>query len=192
MEDVSAPHLFRRVFHLISPIFLGYYWIPDPLPNGVHREALLILFFGTAVMVEVARIALRIPLFGMRTYEADRMSAYAWGAIGLVFALLFFPMVLVIPVFCGMAWIDPLCAWSRRAKTYPWVPAIAYAGVFAGLLLAERTLSPLEVSAFTAIAAPLALIAEYPDFPRVDDDFLMTIVPLLALTAVFSSVTALL
>ena len=192
MEEVAAPHLFRRVFHLVSPVFLAYYWVPDPLPGGVAREALLILFVATAMAIEVVRIALRIPIFGMRGYESERISAYAWGTMGLLLGFLLFPMILVIPVFCGMAWIDPLAAWSRRTGRYPWLPAIGYATVFAGVLLAVGTLNPAEAAALTAIAAPVALLAEYPDIRVVDDDFLMTVVPLLVLTPALPLVQALL
>jgi len=192
MESVPPPHLFRRLFHLASPVFLVYYWIPPDLVGGLARQGLLFLFLGSALCVEVARIALRIPVFGMRHYEAARFSAYAWGTIGLALGFLFFPWVLVIPAFCGMAWIDPLAAWSRRTGRYPWLPAIGYAAVFAGVLLAVGTLNLAEAAALTTIAAPVALLAEYPDIRVVDDDFLMTVVPLLVLTPALPLVQALL
>ena len=192
-EEVPAPHLFRRLFHLASPVFLAFYWIPEDLgATGIRKEALLLLAVGTVLVVDVARIALRIPVFGLRKYEAGRVSAYAWGTIGLALGFAFFPMVLVIPAFCGMAWIDPLCAWSRRTGRFPWLPAIAYAAVFASLLVIVGKLNPLELGALTAIATPVALLAEYPDIRVVDDDFLMTIVPLIALTPLLGPITVLL
>ena len=192
MESVPPPHLFRRLFHLASPVFLVYYWIPPDLAGGLARQGLLFLFLGSALCVEVARIALRIPVFGMRAYEAARFSAYAWGMIGLALGFLFFPWILVIPAFCGMAWIDPLAAWSRRTGRYPWLPAAGYAAAFAGILLVLGVLSVPEVAALTAIAVPVALLAEYPDIRVVDDDFLMTIAPLLVLTPALPLVQALL
>ncbi len=192
MESVPPPHLFRRLFHLASPVFLAYYWIPPSLAGGLTRQGLLLLFLGSALCVEVARIALGIPVFGMRHYEAARFSAYAWGTIGLALGLLFFPPVLVIPAFCGMAWIDPLAAWSRRTGRYPWPPAAGYAVAFAGVLSAFGSLTPGEAAALTAIAVPVALLAEYPDIRVVDDDFLMTVVPLLVLTPALPLVQALL
>ena len=194
-EGVPAPHLFRRLFHLASPVFLVYYWIPPDLGNpqtGLTREALLLLSAGTVLAVDLGRLALRIPVFGLRKYEAGRVSAYAWGTIGLALGFAFFPMVLVIPAFCGMAWIDPLCAWSRRTGRYPWLPAVAYALVFAFLTGGFGGLTILKVAALTAIATPLALLAEYPDIRVVDDDFLMTMVPLIALWPLLYPILALL
>src|SRR3970040_471184 len=153
MESVPPPHRFRRLFPLASPVFLVYYWIPPDLVGGLARQGLLFLFLGSALCVEVARIALRIPVFGMRHYEAARVSApagcgaYAGGTIGLALGFLFFPWILVIPAFCGMAWIDPLAAWSRRTGRYPWLPAIGYAPVFAGVLVAGGALKPAEAAA---------------------------------------------
>lgn len=194
MEPVPTPHLFRRLFHLASPAFLFYYWIPETLgATGITRQALLLLALGTVLSVDVARIALRIPVFGLRKYEAGRVSAYAWGTIGLALGFVFFPPVLVIPAFCGMAWIDPLCAWSRKAGRYPWLPAIGYAATFSSVLtITASGLSPLAIAALTAIATPVALLAEYPDIRVVDDDFLMTIVPLIALWPVLGPIRALL
>ncbi len=181
-EDVAPPHLFRRLFHLASPVFLVYYWIPDPLAPGLSRLSLTLLLFGTAMGVEVVRVALRIPLFGLRGYETERPSAYAWGSIGLLIGLLFFPPFLVIPAFCGMAWVDPLCSWFRRRGNYPALPASAYAAVFVGFLSAAHL--PIAIIAIlTAVATPSALLAEYPQIRDVDDDFLMTVVPLVTTTA---------
>jgi hypothetical protein len=194
VDAVAGPRLFRRLFHLASPVFLLYYWLPEDLGGtGIRRQALLLLAVGTVLSVDVARIALRIPVFGLRKYEAGRLSAYAWGTIGLAIGLALFPPILVIPVFCGMAWIDPLCASSRATGRYPWLPAIGYAAMFASLLVIVRGgLSPLAIVALTAIAAVVALLAESVDLRLVDDDFLMTIVPLVALTIVLGPIQALL
>jgi len=192
--EVPAPHMFRRLFHLASPVFLLYYWVPEEIgTTGIRRQALLLLVVGTVLALDVGRIALRIPVFGLRKYEAGRISAYAWGTIALAIGFVFFPPVLVIPAFCGMAWIDPLCAWTRRTRRYPSLPATAYAVVFASVLVVIGSgLDSLEIAALTGIATPVALLAEYPDIRVVDDDFLMTIVPLIALWPLLGAITALL
>src|SRR5437879_1007039 len=100
--------MFRRLFHLASPVFLLYYWIPEEIgTTGIRRQALLLLVVGTVLALDVGRIALRIPVFGLRTYEAGRISAYAWGTTALATGFVFFPPVLVIPAFC------------RLPRTYP-------------------------------------------------------------------------
>src|SRR3990170_5404853 len=94
---------FRRAFHVASPLFLGYYLIPEDLGGGITRMALTLLFLGTAACVEIARIALGVRLFGMREYEGERVSAYAQGSLGLAFGLFVIqdPRI-VVPVFIGM------------------------------------------------------------------------------------------
>ena len=107
--------VFRRSFHIFSPIFLGYYLLPEDLGGGITRTGLSAVFVGTALCIEIARIALGIRLLGLRPYEGQRVSAYAQGLLGLAFGLFVIrdPRI-VIPVFLGMAWIDPLAALCRR------------------------------------------------------------------------------
>ena len=184
-DEIAPPHLFRRILHLASPAFLVYYVLPEDLGFGLTRLSVTILVFGTAMAIEVVRVALRIPLFGLRGYETGRLSAYAWGSLGLLTGLLYFPPQFVIPVFCGMAWIDPLCSWSRQRGTYPALPALAYAALFLAFLAAFRFPSP-AIAILTAIATASALLAEYPRIEVIDDDFLMTVVPLLTTAAAAS------
>ena len=110
--------------HIVSPIFLSYYLLPEQLGAGITRTSVTLLFLGTAACIEIARIALGIRLFGMRPYEGKRVSAYAQGALGLALAFFLFDHLLgtrapyfVVPVFLGMAWIDPLAALARRRSS---------------------------------------------------------------------------
>src|SRR6266487_3753077 len=77
----------RRAVHIVSPVFLAFYLIPETLPGGISRTAITLLFLGTAACIEIARMALGIPLLGLRPYEGQRVSAYAQGALGLAFGL---------------------------------------------------------------------------------------------------------
>src|SRR2546427_10118603 len=106
--------VFRRTFHIVSPIFLGYYLLPEDLGGGINRTGLSAVFVGTALCIELARFALGIRLLGLRPDEGQRVSAYAQGLLGLAFALLVIrePRI-VVPVVLGMAWIDPLACVGR-------------------------------------------------------------------------------
>src|SRR6058998_503263 len=127
--DVSST--FRRAFHLISPVFMAYYLLPEELGGGITRTSVTLLFLGAATCIEISRIALGLRMFGMRTYEEQRVSAYAQGALGLAFGLFVIrdPRI-VVPVFLGMAWIDPLAALCRRRGWPRFVPTAAYLVLF--------------------------------------------------------------
>lgn len=177
---------FRRLFHLAAPIFLGYYLIPETIGPNLTRLNLVILFLGTAMCIEVARIALGLRLFGMRPYETQRVSAYAQGALGLAFGLFVIqdPRI-VVPVFLGMAWIDPFAALCR-AKSWPRSFAVA---AYAGLFLASSYpvqyfvgFYRLDVTIlFTVVATTTAMLVEGPKGRQLDDDLLMQVVPMSAL-----------
>lgn len=189
---MQGASVFRRAFHLASPIFLGFYLVPEALAPGLTRNHVTWLFLGTAWCIEIARIALDLQLFGMRAYEGRRVSAYAQGSIGLAFALFFIqdPRI-VVPAFLGMAWIDPLAAFSRKRRWPVVVPIAAYAAVFfAATTLVGAFLEPWPVDVrigFTALATTTALLVEGPRVPQLDDDLLMQVVPMTILWALASA-----
>lgn len=186
MDGAAA---FRRVFHLASPLFLGYYLIPEDVGGGISRTALTLLFLGTAACVEIARIALGVNLFGMRPYEGNRVSAYAQGTAALAFGIFVVgePQI-VVPVFIGMAWIDPLAAYARRRGWTRGLPILAYGILFLGV---EAALTPFVPDPFpwptkvlfAALATATAMPLEGPRVPQLDDDLLMQLVPMAVLTA---------
>src|SRR3989475_5021971 len=168
---------FRRAMHIVSPVFLSYYLLPEDLRpgSGVTRTSVTLLFLGTAACVEIARIALGIRLFGMRPYEGQRVSAYAQGALGLGIALfLIRDPTIVIPVFLGMAWIDPLAAAARKNQ---WPRALVVAAYFGLFIATEFAMTGTTNTGWVFIAAVLAttsaMLVEGPKIPQLDDDLLM-------------------
>ncbi len=173
---------FRRVFHLVSPAFLSYYILPDQITPNIGRLSLTLLFIGTAGCVEIARIALGVKLFGMRPYEGQRVSAYAQGMVGLVYGLFVIrdPRI-VVPVFLGMAWIDPLAAYCRTHGHSRIIPTGTYLGVFVAAELLMRSFSVPYTLLYGAVATAAAVLAEGPKIPQVDDDLLMQVIPMTVL-----------
>src|SRR5437867_2135739 len=53
---------FRRAMHIVSPVFLSYYLLPEDLRagSGITRTSVTLLFLGTAACIEIARFALGI------------------------------------------------------------------------------------------------------------------------------------
>jgi hypothetical protein len=185
------PHgpLFRRAFHIASPVFLVYYALPPDLWTGnlVSREVGLLLLLLIFLIAEGVRLITGRTVFGLRDYEAKQISAFTWAAMGLTMAFLLFPMPLVIPILFGVAWVDPLCAVARRRpRWYPFVPLGAYFPLALVTLWTEVTLGitgiPLwSASIMAALAASVAIAAEAPKIAAVDDDFRMLLAPLIAL-----------
>ncbi len=178
--DHSA--VFRRIFHIVSPAFLAYYLIPETVTPNITRLSVTLLFIGTAGCIEIARIALGLRLFGMRPYEGQRVSAYAQGLLGLVIGIFLFPELIVVPVFLGMAWIDPLRSWCRRRQR----PAVLAIAAYAVLFFAAQTLiggvpSLTARLAYAAVATTVAMSVEGPRIPQVDDDLMMQVLPMVAL-----------
>ncbi|HKZ64099.1 MAG TPA: hypothetical protein VJ400_06625 [Thermoplasmata archaeon] len=181
--------LVRRTFHLASPVWLVWYWMPPDAWIGVRKELVLLFFLCGALLIEAGRLITGRQFLGLRGYESGRLSAYAWGSLGLAVGLLFFPGEIVIVTFWGMAWIDPLCAHMRKKRGDPWVPFVAYVALaaFLSLLVVPTALystspwSPEVIAVFAPLAAIVALAAERPNLKHVDDDFLMHVLPMVVL-----------
>jgi hypothetical protein len=154
--------------------------MPEDAWIGVPRLALLALFLGIALAFEAGRLALGVDVFGLRDYEHNRVAAYAWGGVGLALALLFFPAEIGVPVVVGMAWVDPLCAWSRARGLHPYVPLAGWFAIGAALMIVLAVPAARAIL-LAAVGAAVAVAAEAPHLRWVDDDFSMIVAPLLAL-----------
>ncbi|MDD1743819.1 MAG: hypothetical protein LUO85_04250 [Methanomassiliicoccales archaeon] len=170
-----------------SPVFLIYYWLPDPLwAGGPGRQIGLIFALFLTLIFEAVRMTRQLKIIGMRPYESNRMSAAAWAGIAIVFAFLFFPLKVTAPVIFGMAWIDPLCGELRKRKSrlYPNLPKVAY---FVLVLVVMTATVGLSVGVLLAalISAPVAISVEKTKTRFLDDDFTMIFIPLIVVAIVF-------
>jgi hypothetical protein len=180
-------HWFRRFIHILAPIFLLYYAVPNPIwDGGPSKELVLVLFLMVVLTFEAYRLAYKPKIIGIRSYEYQRMSAAAWAAVGLTFTFLFFPLEFAAPAVIGMGWVDPLCGELRkmRSRLYPTLPLVVY------FIIAISTMTYLigfnaQVVAASAVATVLAIVIEKPRLKYLDDDFLMLVVPLIGIWLVF-------
>ncbi len=179
-------HIFRRMFHLCAPFFLIYYLLPGRFLY-LSKEAWLIIGLILLLVLEAARLFLGKVFFGMREYEKDQISAYAWAGMGITMAFLLFPMPFVACAVTGLGWTDPLIGELRKRKKmgyYPWFPIAFYFLIVISCLFLFSDI-PLFAMIILAFVGSLGAIAvEKPKIP-VDDDFLMLIIPLLVMTLVY-------
>ena len=180
-------HILRRLIHISSPIFLIYYWLPDPLwAEGPGRQVGLVFALLLTVAFEAFRMSSHLQIIGMRPYESNRMSAAAWAGIALVFAFLFFPLEVAAPAVFGMAWIDPLCGELRTHKSplYPNFPKVAYFVLALAIMTATVGLSVGTLIA-AVLSALVAVSVEKVNTRFLDDDFTMIVIPLIVIAFVF-------
>jgi hypothetical protein len=175
--------LLRRAVHMSTPLFLVYYFLPDPLLWGIdNRVALLILYAGVMTF-ELLRLIFEPTIIGMREYERYRVSAAAWASTAFTVAFVFFPFEFAAPAMIGMGLVDPLIGELRfrSSHLYPMLPAGVYLLItFVSLAsLMEADLSMIAMASLTATF--LALAVERMRTRLVDDDFLMVIVPMIGL-----------
>lgn len=182
-----SSHLFRRVFHTTAAIYLVYYLLPDELWPGFYKWHGVVVVVLLTFIIELVRLKKRKILFGLRKYEKNRISAFAWFALGMGIAVLFFKMEFVVPVVIGMALIDPLIGEVRRMKAelYPLLPTICYAIIMLICMLLLTSHNFLIIVFFTIIGTLTAIASESLEIKGIDDDFLMIISPLLVLTVTY-------
>jgi hypothetical protein len=177
----------RRLVHISAPVFLIYYYLPDPVfPGLVGKQPGLFLFLALILVIEALRLYFSPHIIGMREYENYRISAAAWTAMGLTIALAFFPVGIVAPVILGMGWIDPIMGImrARKSKYYPAVPIVLYFTLMIVPLTYFFGLTPLVLVA-SIMATFLGIMSEVKKNWYIDDDFTMIIIPLLGLYAFF-------
>lgn len=179
----------RRLVHISAPVFLVYYYLPDPvLPGLFGKQPGLFLFLALILVIEALRLYFSPHIIGMRDYENYRISAAAWTAMALTVSLAFFPMEITLPVIFGMGWIDPLMGImrARKSKYYPAVPVILYFLIMIVPLTYFFGLNPTIVVA-SIVATFLGIMSEMKKNWYIDDDFLMIVVPLLGLFAILAA-----
>ncbi len=169
---------------MTAMIYLFYYLLPEELFPGFFKWYGVVIVLAVVLIAEGLRLKTGKLLFGMRNYEKNRVSAFTWFAIGMSLALLFFKMEYVVPVIIGMALVDPLIGEIRRrkAKLYPFLPSLIYGIILFLCLFILFEMSIIFLVLFSFIATFFAIFAEWWDIKYIDDDFLMAIIPLLALS----------
>jgi hypothetical protein len=180
-------HWLRRFIHMLAPLFLVYYAIPNPIwEGGPSKELLLICALIIVLVFEAYRLTFKPKILGIRSYEYQRVSAATWAALGMTSTFLFFPLEYAAPVVIGMGWIDPLCGELRRVESrlYPALPLAVYF-IIALLTMTYLIGFNIQVVLASIVATILAIAIEKPRLKYLDDDFLMLVVPILGIWVVF-------
>ncbi|HTT45288.1 MAG TPA: hypothetical protein VMH38_04645 [Thermoplasmata archaeon] len=187
-DEELGDRAWRRILHLLGAAVLVYYLIPDDFFVIAPKEYVLLGALLAMFVLEALRHAVGLQLPTIRPYEANRVASFAFYALALVLAVLLFPKPIGAAVVLGTAIVDPLAGELRR-RDAPFLmgvltPFVVYAVLaFAGMAAVGDW--PIGISAALAVvAAPIAVAAERPKWPWIDDDLVMTLAPALVLYAV--------
>lgn len=175
LDDVQPrPHGFRRMIHVSGACVLVYYLYPDSvLWIYILKIIIMLTILISAMIVEGLRLSNRLGegfLFPFRTYEANRVGAYIWFSISISALLLFFPQQIAGPCILAMCIGDPLIGEIRNKNRI----LCEIAGIVLCLFIFLMFSYPFYIA---FLAGLLAVGAEGIKTKKIDDDFLMPVIP---------------
>ena len=174
-------HLLRRSIHLSMGLLpFVYFTYGERVADAVNMElnqvvAAVVL---VALLAEGVRLTLGVTVFGQRDYEANQVSALAWGAVAVGFVFLLTPHeAYAWPLILSLALGDPLMGELRR-KGMDSKQVMLYATLALWVIwLAcwHQFETPLWMA---VLLAPVCMIAEWPRLRYIDDNATMLLIPL--------------
>ena len=177
-------HILRRMFHL-SMAFIPWIFYEYGDEIGVEwsisKERFASLVIMIIIIGEIIRLKLGFVVFGQRQYEANQVSALAWGGFSVGLVLLMFEEAKYgYPLIFSLTFIDPLLGEARRMgfdKTKVNIIGIAGAAII-WIICWYSVGTPLLLA---VIMAPLVVAAESPRLKWIDDNATMLLIPAAAL-----------
>jgi dolichol kinase len=176
--------LLRRGAHVLVAFTPLYYQLPDELPIvRIQKWVGLVIFFASILAFEAVRLWWGLTFLGLRPHESRNIASHAWAAAGITVALWFFPQDIASVGLVGMALVDPLAGelrgrYKQQSLTIG-IPVAVYFVLSSVVLLAYGFHSLPAVVIVSVIGATTAVVAERQKIPRIDDDFLMIVIPCL-------------
>ena len=174
-------HLLRRGVHL-SMVGIPYLYfvhgesVADTLGASLPQVVAGVVLIALAL--EGLRLKMGLTIFGQRDYEANQVSALAWGAVGVGFVLLLVPHeAYAWPLIASLALGDPLMGELRR-KGIENRQVMIYATL---LILAIWLVAVAQFGTplwLAIVLAPVCMISEWPRLTYIDDNATMLLIPL--------------
>lgn len=183
---VDRRHLARRALHVAVSLAVLYYWFPERVVEiGRSKQEIAVAGVAALAVLEAIRLRRKAIVFPMREYERGQLAGHFWLVLGCLVALLFFPQRFAMIAILGTTLVDPLIGELRARESIrkhaEAAGFVAWCAVAVACILAVPLAAPLVL---VPLGAALAVLAEAKKIKRIDDNFLMTVVPALGLTAV--------
>ncbi len=177
-------HILRRMFHLsmaFIPCIFYEYGDGIGVEWSISKERFASLVIMVIIIGEIIRLKLGFVVFGQRQYEANQVSALAWGGFSVGLVLLMFEEAKYgYPLIFSLTFIDPLLGEARRMgydKTKVNIIGVTGAAII-WIICWYLVGTPLLLA---VIMAPLVVAAESPRLKWIDDNATMLLIPAAAL-----------
>lgn len=200
--------LMRRIFHLMFSLVIVYYLLPNTIFNISKDYYLIILIFLLPIFIEIYRLNLGVKFYGLHDREKNHIASYVWFTTGATFLILFFPQQIAAPCILATALGDPVIGLTKPLRRR-FIFSIAFLICLVIFILFKYDLLvAIFAAAVTFIAESFEFkirarlrpnlfwsrskhkFSEYKrvfDFLfRTDDDFMMQVIPAIALLILFS------
>ena len=174
-------HLLRRGIHLSMSLLPFIYFaygehVADAL--GLSLDQVVASVLLVAMTGEGIRLRLGFTVFGQRDYEANQISALAWGAIGVGMVFLLAPTeAYAWPLILSLSLGDPLMGELRRkgmaSRNVMLVSTLALLAIW--LVAWAQFGTPLWMA---LLLAPVCMASEWPRLTYIDDNATMVLIPL--------------
>jgi len=187
-DEELGDRAWRRLMHVFGAAVLIYYYLPTNFFMVAPKEYVLLAALGATFVLEALRHGIRLELPTIRPYEEHRVASFIFYSLALVLAVLLFPLPIGAAVVLGTAAVDPIAGELRRGgrpvAVSVGVPFALYAVLAFTGMAALGGWPVVPSAALAVVAAPIAVAAERPKWPWVDDDLVMTLAPALFLYVV--------
>ncbi len=186
---MEREEIVRRSVHAIVACAPIYYLLPVDLPYiGIPRWVLLVIFISAMFVFESVRIWKKITFLGLRPHEKGQLASHGWAAAALFIVLWLFPHDIATAAIVGWAIVDPILGILRSTKIdktrVVTVGSAVYFVLAVVMYLLWNERPPLEYAFLSLIGMVVAIPAEHVKVRYIDDDFLMSVLPALAMLAV--------
>jgi len=184
-------HAFRRFTHVSMTVipFIYYLYGQDVADIfSIEAKQLVSIVCILIILTEILRLRFGIVIFGQREYEAEQISALAWGGLAVSLALLLAPGegdgleagVYGIPLIVGLTLVDPVMGEIKRTKQD--LRMAIYVGLVVSYFVWLGCHFWLGTDIVAAILlAPLTVLGELPKTKDIDDNATMILFPLTGL-----------
>lgn len=185
-------HLLRRATHIFGlHATLVYYLIPSTIfYTRIDKNYAMLIFLICVLEFEYIRVTKNWQIPGIRPYEKYRFSAVFWTATGLFICYIMCPEYIGIPTVLSLAWIDPLMGELRNKRmNYFWLYGLCISfSIFLCFMLWLSRMQIWQCIALSLIASILCVLCETKKNYYIDDNFLMLVVPSIAVMCILTFV----